>query len=256
MTYEVQTPVFEGPLDLLVQLITSRRLDVAEVSLSEIVAGYLAAIDEMKALDLDVTSEFLVVASTLIQLKIRRLLPDSPDVELDDDLALAEERDRLLARLLANLTFKDVAAVIAHRMAATASLVARRGGFDPGFVIPERAVDIRIDAAGLAVIAESVQRRADAGVDLDHLDLDLPSVGEAIAEVRRRLEDEAEIDFESLATPEGSTLEVIAYFLAVLELARWGLLEARQDAPGAGIMVRSTGTASEALVSEWDAERE
>lgn len=256
MTYEVQTPVFEGPLDLLVQLITSRTLDVADVSLRDIVADYLSAIDRMKALDLDVTSEFLVVAATLIQLKIRRLLPDGADVELDDDLALAEERDRLLARLLANLTFKDVAAVIAHRMETTSSLLARRGGFDPGFVIPERTVNLQIDAAGLAAIADRVQRRAAAGVDLDHLDLDLPSVGDAIAHVRRRLEEEAEIDFDSLAAPAGSTLEVIAYFLAVLELARWGLLEARQDEPGAEITVRATGAASEALVSEWDDARE
>jgi len=113
MSYEVRTAVFEGPLDLLLQLITSHRLEVTELRLSDLVTEYLAHLDLMRTMDLEVTSEFLVIAATLIQLKARRLLPGDGSVELDEDLLLAEERDRLLARLLANLTFKDVATVLA-----------------------------------------------------------------------------------------------------------------------------------------------
>ncbi|MCJ7725092.1 MAG: segregation/condensation protein A, partial [Acidimicrobiia bacterium] len=83
MTYEVTTPVFEGPLELLLQLITSRRLEITEVSLSDLVEEYLSYLDLMREFDLEITSEFLVIAATLIQLKARRLLPEDADVDLD-----------------------------------------------------------------------------------------------------------------------------------------------------------------------------
>ncbi len=115
--------MFEGPLDLLLQLITSHRLEVTELSLSELVSEYLRHLQLMQQLDLDVTSEFLVIAATLVQLKARSLLPGDAEVDLDEELLLAEERDRLLSRLLANLTFKDVAAVLAARLESSKHLV-------------------------------------------------------------------------------------------------------------------------------------
>ena len=120
MTFEVRTRVFEGPLDLLLQLITSHQLSITELSLIEIVTEYLAFVDDMAELDLEATSEFLLIAATLVQLKARHLLPGDEPFDLDEELALAEERDRLLSRLLACLTFKDVGAVLAHRMDALA----------------------------------------------------------------------------------------------------------------------------------------
>ncbi|MCB1247413.1 MAG: segregation/condensation protein A, partial [Acidimicrobiia bacterium] len=119
MSFEVRTRVFEGPLDLLLQLITSHQLAITELSLIDLVSEYLAFVDEMRELDIDVASEFLLIAATLIQLKARHLLPEDGPIDIDEELALAEERDRLLARLLACLTFKDVAAVLSHRMEAT-----------------------------------------------------------------------------------------------------------------------------------------
>ena len=129
MTFEVRTRVFEGPLDLLLQLITSHQLEVTEVSLVDIVNEYLVYLDDMKELDIDVTSEFLLIAATLIQLKAKQLLPDNEPFDLDEELALGEERDRLLARLLACLTFKDVAAVLRHRMEAAQRCLPRTVGF-------------------------------------------------------------------------------------------------------------------------------
>ena len=111
MSYVVSTAVFEGPLDLLLQLITRHQVDIAEVSLTGLVEEYLSFIVEMQALDLEVTSEFILIAATLIELKASQLLPPGDEVDLDEELALMEERDRLLARLLMCVTFKDVAAV-------------------------------------------------------------------------------------------------------------------------------------------------
>ncbi|MCZ6631635.1 MAG: segregation/condensation protein A, partial [Actinobacteria bacterium] len=104
MTFHVKTTVFQGPLDLLLQLITKHQVEIAAVGLTEVVGEYLSFLDEMREMDIEVTSEFLLIASTLIQLKAHSLLPTSGDVELDDELALIEERDRLLSQLLVCVT--------------------------------------------------------------------------------------------------------------------------------------------------------
>jgi len=252
MSYEVRTAVFEGPLDLLLQLITSHRLEVTELRLSDLVTEYLAHLDLMRTMDLEVTSEFLVIAATLIQLKARRLLPGDGSVELDEDLLLAEERDRLLARLLANLTFKDVAAVLSLRLEATELLVPREVGLDPDVTPPPRQLRVGVTAADLAGIAERVLARAEAEPDLDHLDLELPSVTDAIAELRRRLDAEIETDFDRITSHLQRPIELVAYFLALLELARWGLVEARQSDHRAPIVLRRTSSSPGALLSEWD----
>src|SRR3990172_2759371 len=158
MSFEVTTPIFEGPLDLLLQLITARRLDVNDLSLGGLVSEYVSYLDLMRTLDLEVTSEFLVIASTLIQLKARRLLPGDSDVDLDEDLLLAEERDRLLSRLLANITFKDVAAVLAPRFEATELLLPRQVGPEPRDAPPPPELRIGVGSDELHRIAERVLR--------------------------------------------------------------------------------------------------
>jgi len=250
MSYEVRTPVFEGPLDLLLQLITARSVEITEVSLTDLVNEYLAYLDQMRGFDLEITSEFLVIAATLIQLKARRLLPDDPGVDLDEDLALSEERDRLLSRLLACLTFRDVAAVFAHRLETTAQLVGRFAGPDDDVLPLPPEVRLTVTAEELGVLAgRLLARRREP--DLDHLDLNLPSVAAAIAEVRSRVAKEIETDFEHIVVHAGRPVEIVAYFLAVLELARWGLIEARQENSRAAILLRHRKDADGDLVSEW-----
>ncbi|MFM8871596.1 MAG: segregation and condensation protein A, partial [Actinomycetota bacterium] len=100
MAIDVATPVYEGPFDLLLHLILREEVDIHEISLSTIVDAYLQELSRMQELDLDVATEFLLIAATLVELKARRLLPGRENVDLDDDLALWEERDMLLARLL------------------------------------------------------------------------------------------------------------------------------------------------------------
>ena len=111
---QVTTPVYEGPFDLLLQLILKEDVDIYEIDLAKIVDAYLAEIGRMRDLDLDVATEFLLIAATLVELKSRRLLPGSADVDLDEEFALWEERDLLLARLIECKTFKDVSQVFAE----------------------------------------------------------------------------------------------------------------------------------------------
>jgi segregation and condensation protein A len=250
MSYEIRTPVFEGPLDLLLQLITAHQVEITAVSLTDLVGEYLAYLDLMADLDLEITSEFLVIAATLIQLKARHLLPDDAEIDLDEDLTLSEERDRLLSRLLACLTFKDVAAVLAHRLETTSQLMGRFAGLDPD--VRPRPPEVRLSAtpeelAGLA--SRMLERRREP--DLDHLDLDLPSVAAAISEVRFLLAGEIETDFDRIVADANRPREVVAYFLAVLELARWGLIQARQEDSRATILLRHLKNPDGDLISEW-----
>jgi segregation and condensation protein A len=121
MPYAVRTPVFEGPFDLLLHLILAEQVDLYEISLSTIVDGYLAELARMDELDLEVASEFLLIAATLVELKSRRLLPHGDEMDLDDELALWEERDLLLHRLVECKTFKE-AAIALSVMAGDARL--------------------------------------------------------------------------------------------------------------------------------------
>src|SRR4051794_22960240 len=113
MAYEVQTTGFEGPFDLLLHLIIGEQVDLYEISLSRIVDAYLEQLDHMENLDLEVATEFLLIAATLVELKTRRLLPEDAQIDLDDEFSLWEERDLLLARLVECKTFKDAARLLA-----------------------------------------------------------------------------------------------------------------------------------------------
>jgi segregation and condensation protein A len=254
MTYEVHTRVFEGPLDLLLQLITSHQLEITELSLTDLVAEYLSYLEAIREMDLDVTSEFLLIASTLIQLKARHLLPDDRDIDLDEELALAEERDRLLSRLLACLTFKDVAAVLQHRFAGAARSLPRRVGLDQDIVPAAPELRLAISAQGLALVAERAFRAKRDAVDIDHLDLDLPSVDDAIRDLRVRMQAEIEAEFGDLVAHCERPMEVIAYFLALLELARWGVIKVAQESSNEPIAVKYEADAppsAQAMASEW-----
>ena len=256
MSYEVKTRVFEGPLDLLLQLITNHQLEITEVRLVDMVTEYLAHLDAMRDLDMELTSEFLLIAATLVQLKARHLLHGDHPVDLDEELALAEERDRLLGRLLSCLTFKDVAAVLAHRMEGGDRFVARFAGLDPGIkpVLPD--INLVIGSDELAVMAHRALFAA-TEPDLDHLDLDLPSVDAAVADLRARVSAGVETDFDSLVDHMDEPGGVIAYFLALLELARWGVVRISQQDDLSPITVAHNadghpeGLELGSVVSEW-----
>src|SRR5689334_17672810 len=128
MGYEVQTPVFEGPFDLLLHLILREEVDLFEVSLARIVDRYLEEVAKLERLDLDMATEFLLIAATLVDLKARRLLPGREDTDLDDELARWDERDYLIARLLECKTFKDASQHLLETMQAAQRSVPRTAG--------------------------------------------------------------------------------------------------------------------------------
>ncbi len=249
MTFNVKTTVFEGPLDLLLQLITRHQLEVTAIGITGVVEEYLAFIEEMKDLDLEVTSEFILIAATLVQLKARSLLPTGGDVDIDEELAFLEERDRLLSRLLACVTFKDVSAVLLRRLQQTNRYVPRISGIDQRIEVRPVLVELPVDAAGLADLAKKafVSREP----DLDHLDLDLPSVENAIIDIRARVERDVFASFDDLTGRLGRRVEVAAYFLAMLELARWGLIEVSQAGWNSAIEIRHRRGGRVDLTSEW-----
>ena len=170
MPYEVQTPVFEGPFDLLLHLILREQVDLYEISLTRIVDAYLVEIEKMEHLDLDVATEFLLIAATLVELKSRRLLPDDDEIDLDDEFALWEERDLLLARLLDCKTFKDAAGVLARMADAASRSCARTVGPDERFVELTPDLLAGVDADDLrAAYLRAMTPRPQPVVNLDHV---------------------------------------------------------------------------------------
>ena len=229
MAFAVATPVFEGPFDLLLHLILREQVDIYEVSLTRIVDAYLEEIERLQVLDLDVATEFLLIAATLVELKARRLLPGRDDVDLDDELALWEERDLLLARLLECKTFKDVAGVFGRLAEDADRSFPRTAGADERFdgVMPdllEGTTAKRIQAAYLrAVTPRPVPR-----IDLFHVAPVRASVADAVAELIDELPRVGRITFRRLTSGLVERLEVIVRFLAVLELFKQGCVDLDQ----------------------------
>jgi segregation and condensation protein A len=253
MSFHVKTTVFEGPLDLLLQLISKHQVEVTAVGLTGVVTEYVSFLDEMKNMDLEVTSEFTLIAATLIQLKAQSLLPNRGDFDMDEELALIEERDRLLSRLLACVTFKDVGAVLLRRLQEANRYVPRTSGVDQRVVVAPPDFAIPVGPSTLAAIAFKVFSRRDSEPDLDHLDLDLPSVESAIDELRSRVAELTMSSFDDLTEHCQRPVEVAAYFLALLELARWGMIAISQDDWLGQIRVEHRDLGSLDLTSEWAA---
>ena len=229
---DVATPVYEGPFDLLLQLILKEQVDIYEVNLARIVDAYLIEIERMQreqTLDLDVITGFLLIAATLVELKARRLLPDQADMDLDEELALWEERDLLLARLLEAKTFKDVASVFS-RLADDAGLSFPRAvGPDERFasVMPDLLEGTSVRSLQRAAIRALTPRPVPV-VDLFHVDPITITVADAVAELLDELPRAGRISFRRLTADLADRIEVIVRFLAVLELFKQGVIEIDQ----------------------------
>jgi segregation and condensation protein A len=229
MPYEVQTPVFEGPLDLLLHLILSEQVDLYEISLSTIVDGYLAELERMEELDLDVASEFLLIAATLVELKSRRLLPTGDELDLDDELALWEERDLLLHRLVECKTFKEAASALSALAAEADRSVGRVLGVDERYagLMPDLLAGVTADDLRRAYLRAIAPRPAPR-IDLDHVAPIRASVTDAMAELVEELPRAGRITFRALTGALVERLEVVVRFLAVLELFKVGLVDLDQ----------------------------
>ncbi|MGW5402408.1 segregation and condensation protein A [Streptomyces sp. NPDC003952] len=219
--FTVRLVNFEGPFDLLLQLISRHKLDVTEVALSEVTNEFMAHIRAMGPdWDLDQTTEFLVVAATLLDLKAARLLPVA-EVEDEADLALLEARDLLFARLLQYRAYKRIAEIFQDRAETEGKRYPRTVGLEPGLaeLLPE--VVISIGGEGLARLAvKAMQPRAKPQVYVDHIHAPLVSVREQAGLVVALLKARGEATFQELTEDAADTLTVVARFLALLELYR------------------------------------
>jgi segregation and condensation protein A len=224
----VSTPVYDGPFDLLLHLILREEVDLYEVDLLAIVDAFLAELDRMDHCDLDVATEFLLVASTLVELKSRRLLPVDDGGELDDELGLWEERDLLLSRLLECKTFKD-AAVVLRRLAADGSRAHPRvAGIEERFVSLAPDLLDGIEPEDLRRAYVEVLTRPEPRIDLVHVAPIRISVADAVEELIDELPRLGTTTFRTLTGSLVERLEVVVRFLAVLELFKIGLVELDQ----------------------------
>ncbi|MDG9713775.1 segregation and condensation protein A [Streptomyces sp. DH10] len=240
--FKVRLANFEGPFDLLLQLISRHKLDVTEVALSKVTDEFMAYIRAMGPdWDLDETTEFLVVAATLLDLKAARLLP-AAEVEDEADLALLEARDLLFARLLQYRAYKQIADIFSGRLDDEARRHPRTVGLEPHHaeLLPE--VVISIGAEGFAKLAvKAMQPKPKPQVYVDHIHAPLVSVQEQAAIVVARLRELGEAGFRELVADTDDTLTVVARFLALLELYREKAVELEQETALGELLVRWTG---------------
>jgi len=230
MAFEVATPVYDGPFDLLLHLILKEEVDIHEVSLTRIVEAYLEEIQRMQMLDLDVATEFLLIASTLVELKTRRLLPGREDMDLDEELAMWPERDLLLARLLDCKTFKDVASVFSQLTERASLSFPRRSGPDERFaeLLPDMldgVTPVRLQRAYLRV----TQPKAPTSIDLFHVAPIRASVADALMEMLDTLPKLGKVTFRQITEAIYDRIEVVVRFLAILELYKQGRVTLEQS---------------------------
>ncbi|MGF3138478.1 segregation and condensation protein A [Streptomyces diastaticus] len=240
--FTVRLANFEGPFDLLLQLISRHRLDVTEVALSRVTDDFMAHIRAKGAdWDLDQTTEFLVVAATLLDLKAARLLP-AAEVEDEQDLALLEARDLLFARLLQYRAYKRIAEIFEERLAEEARRHPRAVGLEPhhAALLPE--VVIKTGPEGFADLAvKAMQPRPEPQVHVEHIHAPLVSVQEQAEVVVARLRAAGRAAFAELVADAEGTLTVVARFLALLELYREKAVTLDQDEPLGELLVSWSG---------------
>ncbi len=253
--FAVHLANFEGPFDLLLSLISKHKLDVTEVALSQVTDEFIAHIKAADdAWDLEQTTSFLLVASTLLDLKAARLLPQG-DVEDEEDLALLEARDLLFARLLQYKAFKQIADILDRRMEGEARRYPRSVGLEERFatLLPDVLIGLGLDEfASLA--ARALAPRPESVVSLAHIHAPAVSVREQASVVMGRLRSSGTLTFRSLAADAPDTMTRVARFLALLELFREGVVAFDQMTPLGELSIRWTGSedAEVEITDEFD----
>ena len=250
MPYEVHTPVFDGAFDLLLHLILREQVDLYEINLSDIVDAYLVELERMERLDLEVATEFLLIAATLVELKARRLLPEDTEIDIDAELGLWEERDLLLARLIECKTFKDAALILRKLSAAASRSYPRQCGpvedhflsLAPDLLETTTPEDLR------AAYVKASAPKPIIRVDLSHVTPIKVTVAEAVEELIDELPRVGRATFRELTSELVDRIEGVVRFLAVLELFKQGVVELDQPATFGDITVVWTG--AEGLTAE------
>lgn len=237
MSYRVQTQAYSGPFDLLLQLVSRQRVDIGAISISEVADQYLAEVERMGELDLDVASDFVLVASTLLDIKAASLVPQDAPAAADDDeddefsdLSPDEAREVLIARLIAYKQFRNAAAALGARMEAQARMHPRTAGPGPEFLntMPDYLEGIAL--RGLAVIcADLDSRREGFLLEAEHIAPKRLPVALTVASVDRVTRAKPHLTFSELLDGDSTPEQVVVTFLAILQLYKLGSVRLTQD---------------------------
>ena len=240
MSYKVNTATYSGPFDLLLQLVSRQKVAIGSISISEVADQYLAEVDAMEELDLDVASDFVLVASTLLDMKAHALVPqdislknsydeDEYDDELDG-LSPDEAREVLIARLIAYKQFRNAGAALGSRMEAESYMFPRSVGLDPDFLnlMPDYLEGITLRS--LAVICADIDSKRETFLlEAEHVAPKRLPVALTVASVDRLTRSKGKVTFSELLDGQDTPEIVVANFLAVLELFKRGLVRVQQD---------------------------
>lgn len=241
MSYRVSTQVYSGPFDLLLQLVTRQKVDIGAISISEVAEQYLAEAERIEVLDLDVASDFLLVAATLLDIKAASLVPQEAPRNTDDDYedddleelsALDGDalREVLIQRLIAYKQFKGAAAALGARMQAESRMHPRVAGPDPEFLglMPDYLAGITL--RGLAVICADLDgKRQTFLLEAEHVAPHRVPLDLTVASVDRFTMAHQTCTFRELLDGDATTEQLVVTFLAMLELAKRGSLTLGQD---------------------------
>lgn len=240
MSYKVNTATYSGPFDLLLQLVSRQKVAIGSISISEVADQYLAEVDAMEELDLDVASDFVLVASTLLDMKAHALVPQDVSLkssydedEFDDELdglSPDEAREVLIARLIAYKQFRNAGAALGSRMEAESYMFPRSVGPDPDFLnlMPDYLEGITLRS--LAVIcADIYSKRETFLLEAEHVAPKRLPVALTVASVDRLTRSKGKVTFSELLDGQDTPEIVVANFLAVLELFKRGLVRVQQD---------------------------
>ena len=240
MSYKVNTATYSGPFDLLLQLVSRQKVAIGSISISEVADQYLAEVNAMEELDLDVASDFVLVASTLLDMKAHALVPQDVSLkssydedEYDDELdrlSPDEAREVLIARLIAYKQFRNAGAALGSRMEAESYMFPRSVGPDPDFLnlMPDYLEGITLRS--LAVICADIDSKRETFLlEAEHVAPKRLPVALTVASVDRLTRSKGKVTFSELLDGQDTPEIVVANFLAVLELFKRGLVRVQQD---------------------------
>ncbi|MGI6221199.1 MAG: segregation and condensation protein A [Coriobacteriales bacterium] len=249
MSYRVKIESFEGPFELLLSLVTQQKVKIGSISVSEIADQYMDHVREMERFDMDVASEFLVVASTLLNMKAQALLPLAPvkkrpgdeDEEETGALTLVETANLLAARILTYYQYKRVAAMLGTRMQSESMMHPRTAGPDAEFLgrLPDYLENVSLEGLGL-VCATLMARRETFLLDAEHIaakPIAVETYVTSICDKLARLQGERKMQFSELVADAQGAPEIVVSFLAILEMYKRGMIDLHQSEPGQPIDV-------------------
>ncbi len=239
----VSTPAYDGPFEVLLQLILRQKIDIYDISVADITCAFLAEIEHLPECDLELTTEFLLIAATLLEMKAKRLLPSNDTVELDEELEAVSERDLLLMRLLECSTFRDASRTLQRLFGEAARSRPRTAGIceERWLMLAPNALARVSPTAFRNAYLRACAPRLEPQVDIAHITPISLTVGDAVAELIEELSRQRRATFRHLTDGIEDRVELVVRFLAVLELFKQGLADVEQAVTFGEIVISWTG---------------